>query len=223
MENMNKPAIAKALSNTLRQRIVEIIAEKPSTVSEIITKTRSVQPKVSANLAVLSEAGLVDSVQVGRERIYRICPEGFEDVVNWFDLILHSNSENDSDEHDHSIYELNHARTCYDHLAGEVGVYFLEEMLKRKWIVMENPEKPTYKLTISGMEDLTSRGVSIPIRADSKRIFAYGCRDWTVKKLHLGGALGAAILKALEHLGYVERIKGSRIVLVKKDLSNFFE
>jgi len=223
MDEIEKTRFAKAISSPLRRKIIEIIAKKPSSVNEITMQTQADQPKVSSNLAILSEARLVDSIQMGREKIYRIAPEKFEDMVDWLDSILHSKSSGGSANYGLSpVNDLNYARTCYDHLAGEMGVYLLEELLKRKWIILDDPEKPTYRLTTAGAEELTVRGVSVPPRANGKRMFAYGCKDWTVKRFHLGGFLGSSILKVLEARGYVERIEGSRILKVKIELSKFF-
>ena len=54
-------------------------------------------------------------------------------------------------------------------------------------------------------------------------MFAYGCLDWTVRSPHLGGALGASILRALEESGYLERIDNSRKIRMKRELSFFFD
>lgn len=227
MRTIKEENMLKALSNPLRLEIVEIIARKPSPVNEIVSKTGSIQPKVSAHISVLADAGLIDSTQLGREKVYRICPEGFEDLVNWIDQLLHPEGDNAGDvknvNEKPSINDLNSARTCYDHLAGETGVWLLEEMIRRRWIVVDDVQKPTYRLSDEGMFQLSSRGVRIPIRKNSKRMFAYGCLDWTVRRYHLGGALGASILKSLEESGYVERASGSRKILVRKDLKHFLD
>ncbi len=227
MKAIKEENMLKALSNPLRLEIVEIIARKPSTVNEIVSRTGSIQPKVSAHISVLADAGLVDSTQLGREKVYRICPEGFEDLVNWIVRLLHSEGGNAGDiknvNERPSINDLNSARTCYDHLAGEAGVWFLEEMIRRRWIMVDDVRKPNYRLSDEGMSQLSSRGVRIPVRKNSKRMFAYGCLDWTVRRYHLGGALGASILKFLEESGYVERAKSSRRIFIKKDLKHFFD
>lgn len=117
---------------------------------------------------------------------------------------------------------LNDARSCYDHLAGINGVYMLEKMLELKWLEIKDDKKPLYKLTDSGKIELQKRNVKIPVEFKGKRIFAYGCMDWTVKRNHLGGSLGAAMFKTLMESGYIKKASNSRKVIVLQDLKYFF-
>ena len=218
-------SLIKAISHPLRKAIIESLADAPRTVSEIVALTGGTQPIVSSNLAILMRANVVESYPLGRERIYRLIPEGFQELVEWLDGIMHARDEKHhppANGKNRLIRELHHARTCYDHLAGVEGVLMLDELLARKWLLREGDGSKTLTLTADGEAGLADLGIEIPLRKNSKRIFAYSCMDWTVKRFHLGGALGFSLLKGLENLGYLEKVDGSRQVIMNREVKDFF-
>jgi hypothetical protein len=108
------------------------------------------------------------------------------------------------------------ARTCYDHLAGVAGVQLLDAMLQRGWLVpngLEEHARTLYHLTSQGTQALRERGVDVVRAAQTRRRFAFGCIDWTERRTHLGGALGAAILEVMVTDGLVQRQQQSRSVV----------
>jgi hypothetical protein len=113
------------------------------------------------------------------------------------------------------------ARSCYDHLAGVAGVQLLEAMLRLDWLRAQGDRRPRYRLTPQGAQALVARGVDIARVYGGRRAFAYGCLDWTERRPHLAGALGAAILTALEASGGVRRVAGSRTVVLLQPLTNW--
>ena len=115
------------------------------------------------------------------------------------------------------------ARTCYDHLAGVAGMGLMDEMLRRGWLQVTNDApRPDYSLTQPGVDGLKELGVDVERVKVSKRKFAYGCLDWTERRSHLGGALGAAILDALQGYGAVQRSEGTRTVATLKPVTGWF-
>lgn len=117
------------------------------------------------------------------------------------------------------------ARTCYDHLAGVAGVELFAEIFKRGWLEQtefQDSPRVSYSLTPWGELALTASSVNLP-PSSSKRRFAYGCTDWTERRSHLGGSLGAAILLALQDRDIVRRSDGTRVVSVQSTISGWFE
>lgn len=113
---------------------------------------------------------------------------------------------------------LRRARSCYGHLAGVAGVGLFEEMVRRGWLSAGPGERPDCPLSATGERELLARGVVLPRGA---RRSAYGCRDWTERRLHLGGGVGAAILAALVEARVVARTPGSRSVLLRQPLDSW--
>ena len=115
---------------------------------------------------------------------------------------------------------LRQARTCYGHLAGVAGIRLFGQLKDRGWIEMAgrvDSPRPDYRLTAWGAAALGERGIDTAFIEKAKRRFAYGCTDWTERRHHLGGALGAAILASLVDRGHVVRSKGTRVVEVSGD------
>ena len=117
------------------------------------------------------------------------------------------------------------ARTCYDHLAGVAGVELMDTLHQNGWLEEQGQSKSRtlYRLTPMGEQSLAVRGVELSLVHGSKRIYAYGCTDWTERRFHLGGALGAAILRSLVEAGIVRRDYGTRAVGRLKPLQQWID
>ncbi len=220
---MNKELVFKALSSNTRLEIVEFLSSGPASVSQIATALKITQPSISVNLLELYRAEIVDLIVIGRDHFYRLSPEYLEETVTWLDRLLHSSEQRKATvDQDTTIYDLHFARTCYDHLAGVKGVEILDKMLERRFLKFQQDGKQLF-LTDEGRAKMIMLGIEIPMRTNSRRKFAYGCNDWTVRRYHLGGALGSAVLKYLEKQGYIARIPGSREVRIFKDPVELFD
>jgi hypothetical protein len=117
------------------------------------------------------------------------------------------------------------ARTCYDHLAGVAGVMLLDTLLHRHWLFIEPTDSMRlhYQLTREGRTALQARGVDLKQAQSAQRQFAYGCLDWTERQPHLAGALGAALLRAMESASLLRREAGSRTVTLSQALTPWFD
>lgn len=219
-------AISKAISHPERSRIVELLSKDHCNVTEIIKKTGISQPKVSMHLSKLQSVGIVDSVRSGKEVVYSIVPETLENLSAWIDgLAGLKNTENYPvhESNDHSIEgDFSFARCCYDHLAGKMGVWLLQELLSKSWLKIKNSEKPTYQITDTGIAGLQTLDVKIPVDKKSGRIFAYGCMDVSERKLHLGGSLGYAIFMNLISTGIIMKSDGTRVLTVNRPIEEWF-
>ena len=216
--------ITKAIAHPERASIIEILSEEKCNVTGIVKKTGIAQPKVSMHLSRLQDAGIVDSFRSGKEITYSIVPEAMEDLSSWAEELAGKGNSNHIDpvaEH-LSQDSFSYARCCYDHLAGKTGVYLLEELIRRNWIRIENSEKPTYSLTEPGEESLRNMGVDIPLKRRGGRIFAYGCKDVSERKLHLGGSLGHAIFQDMIRKGTIQRSPGTRSLKVNSTVDEWF-
>lgn len=99
------------------------------------------------------------------------------------------------------------ARTCYDHLAGKLGVAITESLLAKGVI---RPAGRDFLVTPAGERWLTEQGIDVLAVRKSRRKFAYGCCDLTERRPHLAGALGAAICRQWLDKGWIARKAGTR-------------
>jgi DNA-binding transcriptional ArsR family regulator len=106
---------------------------------------------------------------------------------------------------------LRFARTCYDHLAGRLGVQVTESLVAQRFVV---PEGRDFALAPAGETMLGGLGVDVETARGARRAFARACLDWSERRHHLAGALGAALLTRLFDLQWIRRTSSSRAVLL---------
>jgi hypothetical protein len=104
---------------------------------------------------------------------------------------------------------LSAARICYDHLAGRLSVDLTDCLVARAYVVLDDE---TAEITRAGTRFLTDFGVALP--RSTRRHFSRLCLDWTERRPHLAGAVGAAITRRYFDLGWMESIEGSHAVVV---------
>ncbi|MHB8561662.1 MAG: ArsR/SmtB family transcription factor [Thermoplasmataceae archaeon] len=219
-------AISKAISHPERTHIVELLCVKQCNVTEIVNKTGIAQPKVSGHLSRLQSAGIVDSMRIGKEIVYSVIPERLETLSSWIENLSGMRNRDTSVDKNHKELpykpDFSNARCCYDHLAGKAGVWLLEELLKRSWIMPENMEKPTFRLTDVGISGFQNLGIEIPIVKKYGRMFAYGCVDVSERQFHLGGSLGYVIFKDMLFKGIISKTPGNRTLIINRPIEEWF-
>jgi hypothetical protein len=101
------------------------------------------------------------------------------------------------------------ARTCYDHLAGRLGVALTQALLRGRFIRGTNG---TFELTSKGRRAFTDLGIDLTELERSRRAFLRPCLDWSEQRPHLAGALGAALTDRMLGLRWIRRLPTSRAV-----------
>ncbi|WP_048995323.1 hypothetical protein, partial [Burkholderia multivorans] len=107
--------------------------------------------------------------------------------------------------------ELRYARTCYDHMAGELAVRIFDNLNARGWLHANGDAIETTEL---GAQALARWGIDVAQQRARRRRFACECLDWSERRAHLGGALGAAMLDSFCAHGWVERTSRPRVLRV---------
>jgi DNA-binding transcriptional ArsR family regulator len=168
----------------------------------------------SAHLARLLDGGLVAVTRQGRHRYYRLAGHEVAAVLEALARISPVRPVR-SLRQSREAAALAQARTCYDHLAGRAGVELLDALLRTRILNGDGSSLGTaYEVTAHGAERLAGFGVDVAQVRQSRRRFAGACLDWTQRRPHLNGALGAAVTGRLLELGWIERGPSRRAVLV---------
>jgi hypothetical protein len=105
--------------------------------------------------------------------------------------------------------ELRDARMCYDHLAGQLGVRIADAMVARGYLVLEDDGG---RITEAGTRYLWELGIDTRIAGKGRRHLCRACLDWTERRPHVGGAIGAALAERWLVLGWIKRAKNSRAI-----------
>jgi DNA-binding transcriptional ArsR family regulator len=218
--------VAGALADPARLAILAALLEEEATVSALAARLDLAQPRVSTHLARLRAAGLVSPAALGRHRAYRVDAARVKPLLDALyaggpAAVAHPSRQAGRERRRDT--PLRRARTCYDHLAGVAGVGLLETMRRRRWLVERAGDRPGYELTPAGARALEQRGVDLQSARASRRQFATACLDWTERRPHLGGALGAEVLAALRARGHVRRDARGRAVRIPRPLETWLE
>ncbi|TDC87040.1 transcriptional regulator [Nonomuraea deserti] len=160
----------------------------------------------SAHLSRLLDGGLVDVVRQGRHRYYRLAGHEVAEVLETLARIS-GRPPVRSLRQSRQARLLEEARTCYDHLAGRAGVALLDRLREGGYYAADD-------LTDAGERLLSGLGVDVAGARGSRRRFALECLDWTERRAHLGGALGAAITVVLLERGWFRRGAVPRAVVL---------
>lgn len=104
---------------------------------------------------------------------------------------------------------LRRARVCYDHLAGDLGVRMLDAMTGNKLL---REQDGSVSLTPKGERFVAGLGIDLPTLGGTRRPLCKTCLDWSVRRSHLAGSLGAAMLSRFYELNWAKREKGNRVV-----------
>ncbi len=210
--------VAAAIAEAARSKILCALLDGKARTSTELSVIAEVSPATtSVHLQKLREAGLIELNVQGRHRYFALSSIEVAQALEALLVVVGGVQFKPS-----TPPRLRQARTCYDHLAGEVAVRLHDELLQRAWLTVCEHD---YELTSTGTQALQELG--IPTKLVSKRRrFACACLDWSERRPHLGGALGAGILQWMEQRKWLERDLDSRAVVFtaagKRYLKHYF-
>ena len=111
-------------------------------------------------------------------------------------------------------HRLRAARTCYDHMAGALAVTLHDRLFALRWLKRERDDDAGYDVTASGTEAFATLGVDVEAARAARRRFACACLDWSERRPHLAGALGAELLNVTLERRWITRDLDSRALSI---------
>lgn len=203
--------IAAAIGDPARARMLYALSDGRARTSTELALVAAVGPSTaSAHLNRLKRERLVRVLIQGRHRYYSLYGPGVADVLESLNVLagrVGTGVQTSTPQH------LRLARTCYDHLAGTLGVLVHDRLLAADW--MGGGERG-YEVTAKGIRALAGLGIDVDALKQERRRFAFPCLDWSERRCHLGGALGAAVLEVLLKRRWVIRERRERTVSVTR-------
>jgi DNA-binding transcriptional ArsR family regulator len=191
--------------------LTALMTGRALTASELAHQAGVTPQTASSHLAKLEAGGLIEQEKQGRHRYYRLTGpdvaavlEGLEGLAARAGHLRVRTGPKDP--------ALRHARVCYDHLAGDLGVQMLDSMKKQRLL---RQRKQDIELTSEGERFLSeSLQIAAEALAHPRRPLCKSCLDWSERRHHLAGTLGAAILNRFTELKWAARdaTPGSRVV-----------
>jgi DNA-binding transcriptional ArsR family regulator len=209
-ENLGVSRIANLLADPARAAMLRALIDgtvRPA--GELAYAANVSAQSASAHLAKLVGGGLLACESHGRHRYFRIASAEVADAFETLAALGAGIVSRNPPPRKAAEIPFIQARTCYDHLAGETAVRICEGMLKARWLIADGRD---FTLTSLGKTNLAALGVDADSARRNRRSFARACVDLTQRRVHLGGALGAALLKLCIARSWVLTNRRSRVV-----------
>lgn len=191
------------------QALVALMAGRALTATELADAAGVTRQTISTHLAQLVDAGLLVVEKQGRHRYFCIADA---EVAQMLETLMGAAALTRSLRAGPRVGPrepaLRKARVCYDHLAGELGVLVYERLAQRGAFAL-GPSG--IALTPQGRQAMAKLGVD-PAEPPGRRPFCRTCLDWSERRHHLAGTLGAALLARFEALGWAKRMPDSRVM-----------
>ena len=215
--------IAAALGETARSRMLySLMNGRASTATELALVAGVSPSTATSHLHRLRSEQLVRVVAQGKHRYYSLENARVADLLESLTVFAGTTRPEFVPR---APAHLRQARTCYDHLAGALGVQLHDRLFARGWLTHDS-SAPDGAYTVSdiGATALGALGIDVEATRRLRRRFAYACMDWSERRPHVAGALGAALLRVLLQKKWLAQDLTSRAVRVtplgKRELAN---
>ncbi len=189
--------------------LAALLGGEALTATELAAIAGVSRPAASEHLAKLTQGHLLSVTSQGRHRYYRLASA---EVAHALEAVMTVAAAEGPGRRATPRIDpaLRNARTCYDHLAGRLGVALADALAARGAVVL-TPDAG--EVTELGLDLLDSLGILIETPRRSKRLLCRSCLDWSERRPHIAGALGAALQKRMFTLGWIKRDKGRAITV----------
>jgi DNA-binding transcriptional ArsR family regulator len=207
----NLAAIGQILGDPTRTLMLELLYDgRAWTASELARATGVTPPTASSHLAKLVDANLIAVEPSGRHRYYRIADAEVAEALEGL-LVLALRRKLRPGIREVQDDPLRHARTCYDHIAGRFAIDLIDSLLAQSHL---EEAGDGYLLSASGEDLMAKLNIDVQALRHGRRPLTRRCLDWSERRYHLGGALGAALASSFIERKWIRRIDDSRALTI---------
>jgi DNA-binding transcriptional ArsR family regulator len=204
--------VAAAIGHRARAAMLDaMLGARAVSAGELATAAAVAPSTASGHLEQLVGAGLVVCEPQGRQRRYALAGPAVAEALETLSALAAPETRVRSLREANVAEAMRAGRTCYDHLAGRLGVAVAEELVRRRWLVDADD---SWAVAPKGERGLGALGIDVGSLRTGRRPLTRRCLDWTERRHHLAGALGAALADRAAELGWVVRVPGSRALRV---------
>ena len=203
--------VAALIGDPARANILEALMGGQALTASELAFAAGVSPQTtSGHLGKLTDGRLIACVKQGRHRYYRIATQRVAEMLEGIMAVVvdapprHRPSSKLDDA-------MRNARTCYDHFAGKLGVGLTDSLCAHGHLVLSDEGG---EITDSGVRFFEEFGVDLDAARSRRRIFCRPCLDWTERRPHLGGAVGAVLARRCFDLKWLSRMREGRALIV---------
>jgi DNA-binding transcriptional ArsR family regulator len=202
-------AVAALIGDRTRAlMLLALLDGRPLPAGELAAAAGVSRPTASSHLAKLADGGLLSVDARGRHRYYGIATPQVAELVEAIQRVAPAAPVRSL--RDSKLSEaLRFARMCYDHLAGELAVDLVDALQRDRLLTLTDGG---YEPSPLGADRLGAFGIDVGALRSRRRSFARACLDWSERRPHVAGALGAAIAGRMIELGWIRRAQSGRAV-----------
>jgi len=203
--------IAATIGDPRRVRMLALLMEGRALTAKELALGAGIEPATAtSHLKRLLEDGLVESATQGRHKYFRFASDNVAQLVESLMRLAPPRKAAAATMQE----PIRAARYCYDHLAGSLGTGLLDALERKGWLRDEAGDPGQMEVTDKGEKALAALGVDVDAARARRRQFACRCLDWSERRDHLGGALGASLAELFKGSKWIERQKHTRVVKV---------
>ena len=207
--------IAALIGDPARANILKALMDGRARTAKELAQIAGVSPQTtSGHLAKLSDGGLLGLAKQGRHRYYHLANAQVATAIESLMALAGERALPKHHHHTRVAGALRAARTCYDHLAGKLGVCLFDQLVARGCLLPGGDED--FVVTRAGRQLFATLQIDVDALATGKRHFARACLDWSERSPHLAGSLGAALAERCFALGWLQRRHDSRAVTLTR-------
>ncbi|PAD34643.1 ArsR/SmtB family transcription factor [Terribacillus saccharophilus] len=212
-------AAASLLSESSRSIMLTYMLDGRFHTSGELARAAGITPQTASfHLKKLEEAGFLDQTKQGRHRYYGLKDPAIAQVIESL-LTITPPAQVSSFKQAAEDQAIRYARTCYDHLAGSLGIQVAKALVDSGYIIQDHDQ---FILTAKGEAFFSNFGINLETTRRKRRSFSHCCLDWSERKHHLAGALGSEMLERFLEMEWLRRKPESRALLLTEKGRNGF-
>ena len=213
-EDFSVAGIAAAIGEPARTRILFSLLDGHARTSTELAIVADVSPSTtSVHLQRLTARGLIKVMNQGKHRYFSLAGSNVARALEALSIVAGHSAKQFVPN---TPSELRFARTCYDHIAGQIGVLLHNRFRELGWMTDKAGTREEYDLLEAGTRAFESVGIDVQAARSLRRRFAYPCVDWSERQPHLGGSLGSALLQSALKRKWITRDLNSRALELTK-------
>lgn len=212
LQNIDMAMVGSLIGDPARANILAALLDGRALTATELAYIAGVAPQTaSGHLAKLADANLIALTKQGRHRYYRLASVLVGRMLEGIMAVASVQAPPRRRTVSRADEQMGMARTCYDHIAGRLGVALTDALVDRGHIVLAEDGG---EVTPSGVEFLGSFGIELARRGRSQRAFCRPCLDWSERRPHIAGRVGAALCRRCLELDWVERRQDTRALAI---------
>jgi DNA-binding transcriptional ArsR family regulator len=210
-ESVQISEVAALVGDPARANMLSALMDGRALTAGELAYAAGVSPQTtSGHLAKLTEARLLVPQKQGRHRYYRLATPAVGRMIEGIMAVAVDGPPRHSPPGKFDA-ALRDARTCYDHFAGRLGVGLADALVERGHVMLGDDGG---EVTAAGVDFLSGFGIDLAAARQRKRAFCRPCLDWTERRPHLAGAVGAALASRCFDMRWFERMRDSRALVI---------